>query len=136
LRGTQGLQYWLYSRAGADIILGIEPSGNIATITAQGSYSPQIYTSRGIGLGDDYFSLISSYGYPESNVPISEGLKIAYPEQDVTFILKNLHITEISIGQPPALPATATAQTSTARRGGGRVGMPGPGGRIPPAFRR
>ncbi len=123
LRGTTGPQFWLYLRqSGVRLILGVEPSGRIATITALGSYSPEIYTSRGIGLGDTYFALIGAYGYPDLTQPTGEGLEITYPDQDVRFALKNLRITEIAIGQPPA-PAQTPAQQFT---GAGLPGM-GPG---------
>jgi len=137
LRGTRGLQYWLYpKRGGVRVILGVEPSGNIATITVQGSFSPEVYTSRGIGLGDSFTDLISAYGYPERTQPTGEGLEITYPEQDVRFALKSLRITEITIGQPPA-PPPAAVQAAMPGALGRQQAVPRagtPGARLP-AFR-
>jgi hypothetical protein len=125
MRGTGGIQYWLYAKSnGLRIVLGVEPSGNIATITAQGPPNYQVRTSRGVGLGSSYFDLINFYGYPENTQSLATGLRIAYPDQDVIFLLQNLQVTEITVGQPPAL---STTQKSTAPTGRGNSGRPGYG---------
>jgi hypothetical protein len=114
LRGTGGMQYWLYSKSGGGkIILAVEPSGNIANITAQGPPNNQIRTSRGIGLGSSYFDLINFYGYPEVSQPIPSGLRVVYSDQDVIFILQNLRVTEITVGRPPAVSTSANSRRPT-----------------------
>jgi len=119
LRGTGGMQYWLYSKSnGTRFILGVEPSGNIATITVQGPPNNQIRTSRGIGLGSSYFDLINFYGYPETSSNTSSGLRINYSDQDVIFLLQNLQVTEITIGKPPALAPQAKATTARTQSAG------------------
>jgi hypothetical protein len=115
LRGTAGLQYWLYSKSnGLRIVIGVEPAGNIATINVQGPPNNQVRTSRGIGLGSSYFDLINFYGYPEASQPIAGGLRVNYADQDVTFQLQNLQVTEITIGTPPAAAAPAPASQTRA----------------------
>jgi hypothetical protein len=127
LRGTGGLQYWLYSKAnGVKVILSVEPSGNIANITVQGPASREIRTSRGIGLGSSYFDLINFYGYPENSQPIASGLRVVYSDQDVIFTLQNLRVTEITVGKPPALPApSARGPMGVGPAGGGGGGITG-----------
>jgi hypothetical protein len=127
LRGSRGLQYWLYQRpGGVKVILGVEPSGVVAFINVQGPPNLFIYTSRGIGLGDAYSDLINAYGYPERTRPVSQGVEITYPEEDVVFVLENLRVTEITIGEPPApaAPSTPTTGARAGNRGMERPGMP------------
>jgi len=130
MSGTQGLQYWIYKKQGnVKVVLGVDPSGNVATITVQGPSSLSIYTNRGIGLGDTFSDLVNAYGYPERTLPTGQGLQIAYPEQDVTFTLENLRVVEIAIGQPPAPPPTARRAATAARPAGATPRGPGMGGR-------
>jgi hypothetical protein len=95
-------------------------------ITAQGLFSPEVYTSKGIGLGDSYFDLISAYGYPEVLQSVSDGLKITYSDDDIVFHLKNLRVAEITIGQ---LPAPTTTATTTRTRTAASTAPPGTPGR-------
>jgi len=122
LRGSAGLQYWLYKKPGGlKVVFGVEPSGAISTIAVQGPFNPEIFTNRGIGLGDSFSDLVNAYGYPDRTRPVAQGLQISYPDQDVVFTLANLRVIEIAIGQPPAQPAAAAQPVARAAAGGGRA---------------
>ena len=139
LRGTPGVQYWLYKRNGIRVILGIETSGNIATIVAQGPRSSSVRTRRGISLGDTFSAIFNAYGYPDKYSPVSGGiLQVAYPDEDITFTLSNLRVTEITIGEMPAVGAglgAARAPGAAGATGAGAARRPAAGAGRPAGMR-
>jgi hypothetical protein len=141
LRGTQGTQYWLYFKnikpnVRIRVILGVEPTGNVSTITVQGPANTYASTSRGIHIGSSITAIQRAYGYPEQWRNLPEGTEITYPDQDVRFTVNNVSglVTELTIGQPPVsvapagrTPAAATSPATMLPGGMGKPGMGRPG---------
>jgi len=107
------LIYWLYPRPQSRVIVGIDPKGQVQTVTVQGTALRGVTTTRGIGLGSPIDQIYRTYGY-RSAAAAGATMRIDYPNEGVRFELRGLRVTEISIGKAPIAPARPVAAAPAA----------------------
>jgi len=78
---SNGEVTWIYDRPnGGDLEFTMSSDGRVVQIRATG-YKGSVKTSKGIGLGSAYGTVISKYGYPESQDQSGSVLTARYTER-------------------------------------------------------
>jgi hypothetical protein len=117
--------YWYYRRpAGAVLVLGLSPLGEVTTITLSGNLPYAAgRTSRNIGLASSYMDVISRYGYPDETVTAGNAVQLTYVDHGVRYTLEGMRVTRIAIGADIVGPVEAAPTTTPVEAGPPPAGM-------------
>lgn len=111
--------YWVYERSPqAKLIFGIEEGGTVSSIMVLGESAPNVLTSKGVGLGDSFATIVSKYTYPDQTKSIAGNLVALYPDQGVTFTLSRMRVSAITVGSNYSLSLIPLLPSVTPSPGG------------------
>lgn len=125
-----GMVYWLYNKGGgAQVVVGIAPTGQVNSIIVSGLSYPAVKTEGGVRLGDSYTSVLDKYGFPDATQNVGGALVLRYASAGLTLTLRDMRVQTIALATSGAEgPARGRAAVPMAapRLGMGRTGAARP----------
>jgi hypothetical protein len=100
--------YWLYTRGGESMVVGVRPDGSVSSVQVTGIFG-RTRTARGVTLATPYQRVLALYGFPDETTNIANLLMMRYYDDGLTLTLTNLAVNSILLEATPSALAAPSA---------------------------